>query len=89
VNQVYLPAIAGHVPSQMVRAISAFMEFCYLVRRNVIDEDDILAISSAIAEFHVARSIFDDVRPISRPSKNPGEDQATKRLLARCLSQGS
>jgi hypothetical protein len=30
--QVYLPAIAGHVPARMVRAISAFLEFCYLVR---------------------------------------------------------
>ena len=61
--QVYLPAIAGHVPPQMVRAISSFMEFCYLVRRNVIDEDDIGAIDSAVAKFHIERSIFDDVRP--------------------------
>lgn len=38
--KVYLPAIAGHVPSEMVRAIRSFMEFCYLVRRSVIDEDD-------------------------------------------------
>ncbi|KAF8220321.1 hypothetical protein L208DRAFT_1334474, partial [Tricholoma matsutake] len=28
--KVFLPAIAGHVPPQMVQAISAFMEFCYL-----------------------------------------------------------
>ena len=39
------------------------MEFCYLVRRNVITEDDILAIDNAVAKFHVERSIFDDVRP--------------------------
>jgi hypothetical protein len=61
--QVYLPAIAGHVPVQMVRAISSFMEFCYLVRRNVINEDDIMAINTAVAKFHVERSIFDDIRP--------------------------
>ena len=47
----------------MVRAVSSFMEFCYLVRRNVITEDDILAIDNAVAKFHVERSIFDDVRP--------------------------
>jgi hypothetical protein len=47
----------------MVRAISSFMEFCYLVRRNVITEDDILAIDNAVAKFHIERSIFDDVRP--------------------------
>jgi len=62
-SQVYLPAIAGHVPAQMVRAISSFMEFCYLVRRNVITEDDILAIDNAVAKFHIERSIFDEVRP--------------------------
>ena len=61
--QVYLPAIAGHVPAQMVRAISSFMEFCYLVRRNVITEDDILAIDNAVAKFHIERGIFDEVRP--------------------------
>jgi hypothetical protein len=47
----------------MVRAISSFMEFCYLVRRNVITEDDILAINNAVAKFHIERSIFDEVRP--------------------------
>jgi hypothetical protein len=39
------------------------MEFCYLVRRNVINEDDILAINTAVARFHAERSIFDGVRP--------------------------
>jgi hypothetical protein len=46
----------------MVRAISSFLELCYLVRRNVINEDDILAINNAVAKFHVERSIFDGVR---------------------------
>ena len=39
------------------------MEFCYLVRCNIINEDDILAINDAVAKFHVERSIFDEVRP--------------------------
>ena len=39
------------------------MEFCYLVRRNVINEDDILAINAAVAKFHVECSSFDDIRP--------------------------
>jgi hypothetical protein len=46
----------------MVRAISSFLEFCYLVRRNFINEDDIIAINDAVANFHVERSVFDDVR---------------------------
>ncbi|KAG6822970.1 hypothetical protein H0H92_011861, partial [Tricholoma furcatifolium] len=37
------------------------MEFCYLVRRSVLDEDDLMAIDNAIANFHHARQIFQDV----------------------------
>ncbi|KAF8808259.1 hypothetical protein BYT27DRAFT_7232691 [Phlegmacium glaucopus] len=43
--KVYLPAIASHVPPQMVRAISSFMEF-------LLDEDDLIAIDAAVADFH-------------------------------------
>src|ERR1700691_1270673 len=56
--QVFLPAIAGHVPPQMVRAISAFMEFCYLARRSQIDEDTLSQLDAAIACFHHEREIF-------------------------------
>jgi hypothetical protein len=64
-DQVYLPAIAGYVPPQMLRPISSFMEFCYLVRRSVLDEDDIDEINHAITRFHQEREIFEreGVRP--------------------------
>ena len=60
-NQVYLPAIVGHVPPQMVCAISSFMEFCYLVCCNIINKDNILSIDNAVAKFHVEHTIFDDM----------------------------
>ncbi|KAJ7137438.1 hypothetical protein C8R43DRAFT_1097904 [Mycena crocata] len=56
--KVYLPAIEGHVPAQMLRAISAFLDFCYLVRRNVIDETTLTAIDAAVARYHRERTIF-------------------------------
>ena len=56
--KVYLPAIAGHVPPGMVRALSAFLEFCYLVRRSVINEETLEAISTAVDHFHDERTIF-------------------------------
>ncbi|KAG6898428.1 hypothetical protein C0992_004139 [Termitomyces sp. T32_za158] len=59
--KVYLPAIAGHVPTKMVEAFKHFLEFCYLVRRSVIDEDNLEAIDIAIYNFHQARTIFQDV----------------------------
>jgi hypothetical protein len=45
----------------MVHAISAFMEFCYLVRRSQIDEDTLVAINMAVRRFHQERSIFIEV----------------------------
>ncbi|CAK5280852.1 unnamed protein product [Mycena citricolor] len=59
--KVYLPAIEGHVPDQMVRAFSAFLDFCYLVRRSVITEDTLAEIDAALARYHHERSIFKTV----------------------------
>ncbi|KAH7917121.1 hypothetical protein BV22DRAFT_1108625 [Leucogyrophana mollusca] len=36
--KVYLPAIEGYVPTNAVRAFHAFLDFCYLVRRNAVKE---------------------------------------------------
>ncbi|KAJ6620203.1 hypothetical protein B0H10DRAFT_2163625 [Mycena sp. CBHHK59/15] len=56
--KVYLPAIEGHVPAQMLRAFSAFLDFCYLVRRNIVDEVTLDAIDAALARYHQERVIF-------------------------------
>ncbi|KAJ7930653.1 hypothetical protein B0H13DRAFT_2228231 [Mycena leptocephala] len=56
--KVYLPAIEGHVPAQMLRAFSAFLDFCYLIRRNVVDEATLTAIDAALARYHHERTIF-------------------------------
>ncbi|KAI0054850.1 hypothetical protein BV25DRAFT_1873266 [Artomyces pyxidatus] len=59
--KVFLPAIAGHVPEQMLRAVSAFMEFCYIARRNVIDEHSLDMLDDALERFHRDREIFRNV----------------------------
>lgn len=56
--KVFLPAISGLVPAGMVRAIAAFLDFCYLVRRSQIDEDVLLKIDAAVARFHAERDVF-------------------------------
>ncbi|KAJ7469493.1 hypothetical protein FB451DRAFT_1368533 [Mycena latifolia] len=56
--KAYLPAIEGHVPPQMLRAFSAFLDFCYLVRRNVINESTLIAIDAALARYHHEHVIF-------------------------------
>ncbi|KAJ7724780.1 hypothetical protein B0H16DRAFT_289198 [Mycena metata] len=57
--KVYLPAIEGYVPPQMVRTFSAFLEFCYLVRRNILNEESLQEVDAALARFHRERVIFE------------------------------
>ncbi|KAF8800429.1 hypothetical protein BYT27DRAFT_7262837 [Phlegmacium glaucopus] len=56
--KVFLPAISGLVPDAMVRAVSAFMEFCYLVRWSQIDESILVQIDAAVQRYHEERQIF-------------------------------
>ncbi|KAF8545954.1 hypothetical protein OG21DRAFT_1491733 [Imleria badia] len=50
--KVYLSAIEGYVPSEIVRTLRAFLEFCYLVRQNVIDETSLAQIQDALNRFY-------------------------------------
>ncbi|KAI0629622.1 hypothetical protein C8Q77DRAFT_1220285 [Trametes polyzona] len=59
--KVYIPAIVGYVPDRMVQALSAFLEFCYLVRRDVITTETLLQIEDALERFHRDRVIFEEV----------------------------
>ncbi|KAH8106722.1 hypothetical protein BXZ70DRAFT_1069328 [Cristinia sonorae] len=63
--KVYIPAIKGLVPDEMVRTFSSFLEFCYLVRRSVITATTLTQIEDALATFHQHRKIFVEtgVRP--------------------------
>ncbi|KAI6094447.1 hypothetical protein EDD16DRAFT_1503146 [Pisolithus croceorrhizus] len=56
--KVYLPAIEGHVPVEIVRTFRALLEFTYLVRRNVITEETLVTIEDVINCFHKHREIF-------------------------------
>ena len=55
-GEVYLPAIAGHVPPGMVCALSAFLDFCYLVQHSVLNETTLDAIDVAVDHFHLGIS---------------------------------
>ncbi|KIK95755.1 hypothetical protein PAXRUDRAFT_11252 [Paxillus rubicundulus Ve08.2h10] len=56
--KVYLPAIEGYVPADVICTLRAFLEFCYLVRRNVITEESLHQIQDALDRFHRYRTIF-------------------------------
>lgn len=60
-SQVYLPAIEGHVPQDVVRTFRACLEFCYLVRRDSITDTTLTAIEESLERFHHYRDVFSDV----------------------------
>ncbi|KAE9387156.1 hypothetical protein BT96DRAFT_960446 [Gymnopus androsaceus JB14] len=56
--KVFLPAVAEYLPEDMMKCLSSFLDFCYLVRRSDIDENSLQAIKNSIEAFHHYREIF-------------------------------
>lgn len=63
--KVFLPAITGHVPDDVVRCIAAFLDFCYIARRNSHDSTSLALLENALARYHELRYIFEEleIRP--------------------------
>ncbi|KAH8977242.1 hypothetical protein EDB86DRAFT_3092823 [Lactarius hatsudake] len=59
--KVFLATIAGYVPSVMVRCIAAFMDACYIARRNAIDSPSLEHFRDCVETFHQLRTIFIEV----------------------------
>ncbi|KAL1740672.1 hypothetical protein HDZ31DRAFT_47033 [Schizophyllum fasciatum] len=59
--KVFLAAIAGHVPPRMCKAFSAFLDFCYIVRRNAITAPMLKDAQAALDRFTRFRQVFIDV----------------------------
>ena len=45
----------------MSKAITAFLELCYIVRQSSLDEADLEALDSALKRFEIERTIFEQV----------------------------
>ena len=57
---MFLHAIQGHVPPNIIRALHAFLEFCYIARRNSLTEQDLDQLEDAVSCFHQYREVFID-----------------------------
>ncbi|KAF6755243.1 hypothetical protein DFP72DRAFT_811830 [Ephemerocybe angulata] len=56
--KVYLAAIAGHVPNEMVQCLSVFLDMCYIFRRNAITITAIKKAQQLLTKFHELREVF-------------------------------
>ncbi|KAK7471974.1 hypothetical protein VKT23_000082 [Stygiomarasmius scandens] len=46
--KIFLAAVASYLPDEMMQCLRAFLDFCYLVRRQDIDEQTLSSIDSDI-----------------------------------------
>jgi hypothetical protein len=56
--QVYLAAIKGLVPDDMVQCVREFVECCYIARRNAITSSDLDIFNQHLKRFHELRNVF-------------------------------
>ena len=55
---MYLNAIQAFVPPEVVKTVSAFLEFCYIARQNIISDDSLEQLKISLHNFHQFRQIF-------------------------------
>lgn len=60
-TQVYLSAIEGHVPDEVVRCFAAYLDFCYLARRSVHNDKSLASMQEALARFHFHCVVFEAI----------------------------
>lgn len=56
--KVYISALVGLVPTEMVSCFAAFMDACYIARRLDLDETTLDQLDHAISRFHTHREVF-------------------------------
>ncbi len=55
---MYLPAIVGYVPEEMVMCLSAFLDACYIARRQDIGNNALNDFEAALGRFWELREVF-------------------------------
>ncbi|KAH9952265.1 hypothetical protein BGW80DRAFT_1261011 [Lactifluus volemus] len=56
--KVYLPAIVGYVPDDMVLYISAFLDTCYIACRQHLDKDSLKTFDTSFSKYLQLREVF-------------------------------
>lgn len=56
--QIYLPALKGYVLDDMIHALHAFLDFCYLAHHDVLNTQLLAAMQDALDWFHQYHKIF-------------------------------
>ncbi|KAF9221556.1 hypothetical protein BS17DRAFT_797037 [Gyrodon lividus] len=84
--KVYINAIEGYVPDDMISAFRAFLKFCYIARHDIITEDTLEDLEDALNCFHEYHEIFVSMNvqsnfAIKRPYRRSSKFNALKQML--------
>lgn len=72
----------------MIRAIRAFLEFCYIVRQNSHSTQSLQELENALQEFHQYREVFVETG-VRKPNSWPARQHSLKHYLRAILEFGS
>ena len=56
--KVFLPAIVGYVPNEIVKCLRSFLEACYITQRQDIDVKALDHLDNVLEEFKELREVF-------------------------------
>ena len=59
---MYLPAVKGYIPSEMLKALCALIDFCYIAHCNVHDTSSLKALQDTLDCFHHHCTVFQTCR---------------------------
>ena len=57
-SQVWISAIEGFVPRDVVRCFHAYLDFCYIARMSIFTRSTLDRLNEALIRFHTYRAIF-------------------------------
>ena len=60
-SQVWMSAIEGFVPREVVRCFNAYLDFCYIARANTFTRFSLDRLDDALKRFHEYRQVFQRV----------------------------
>ena len=58
--KVFVTSLEGFVLVDIIKALTAFLEFCYIARLDTISESSLNALDNALRKFHHHRQIFQE-----------------------------
>ncbi|KAG1812062.1 uncharacterized protein BJ212DRAFT_1448197 [Suillus subaureus] len=56
--KVYIPAIEGHIPTEMVQTLQALLNFIYITHHNIISSSSLNTMNDTLKHFHRYCKIF-------------------------------